>query len=64
MGPSRGQTICQLLGHECHSAVHDGLVRRGIAFEIFTVSWMTVEAGVAVAAGVAAESVALHRLIG
>jgi divalent metal cation (Fe/Co/Zn/Cd) transporter len=39
--------------------VRDGLVRRGIALEIFTLSWMTVEAAVAVAAGVAAGSVAL-----
>jgi divalent metal cation (Fe/Co/Zn/Cd) transporter len=36
-----------------------GLVRRGIALEIATLSWMSVEAGVAVAAGVAAGSVAL-----
>ena len=35
------------------------LVRRGVALEIFTLSWMTVEAAVAVAAGVAAGSVAL-----
>lgn len=42
-----------------HDAVRDGLVRRGVALEIFTLSWMTVEAAVAVAAGVAAGSVAL-----
>lgn len=42
-----------------HSALRDGLVRRGVALEIFTLSWMTVEAVVAVAAGVAAGSVAL-----
>src|SRR5436305_12911558 len=35
------------------------LVRRGVALEIFTLLWMTVEAAVAVAAGVAAGSVAL-----
>ena len=39
--------------------MRNGLVRRGIALEIFTLSWMTVEASVAVAAGVAAGSVAL-----
>jgi Co/Zn/Cd efflux system component len=33
------------------AAVRDGLVRRGIGLEIFTLSWMTVEASVAVAAG-------------
>lgn len=36
-----------------------GLIRRGVALEVFTLSWMTVEAAVAVAAGVAAGSVAL-----
>jgi divalent metal cation (Fe/Co/Zn/Cd) transporter len=36
-----------------------GLVRRGIALEILTLAWMSVEAGVAVAAGIAAGSVAL-----
>ncbi len=40
-------------------AVRDGLVRRGIGLEVFTLLWMTVEAGVALAAGVAAGSVAL-----
>jgi divalent metal cation (Fe/Co/Zn/Cd) transporter len=40
-------------------AMRDGLVRRGIVLEIFTLSWMTVEASVAVAAGVTAGSVAL-----
>src|SRR5436305_4571477 len=35
------------------------LVRRGVALEIFTLLWMTVEAAVAVAAGIAAGSVAL-----
>ena len=39
--------------------VRSDLVRRGIALEIFTLMWMTLEAGVAVAAGVAAGSVAL-----
>lgn len=39
--------------------VRDALVRRGIALEISTLSWMTVEAAVAVASGVAAGSVAL-----
>jgi divalent metal cation (Fe/Co/Zn/Cd) transporter len=42
-----------------HNAGRDGLVRRGIALEIFTLGWMTIEAGVAVAAGLAAGSVAL-----
>lgn len=41
------------------TAMRDGLVRRGIALEVFTLAWMTVEAAVAVAAGVAAGSVAL-----
>ena len=41
------------------SAGRDGLVRRGIALEIFTLAWMTIEAVVAVAAGLAAGSVAL-----
>lgn len=41
------------------AARRDGLVRRGIALEIFTLAWMTVEAAVAVAAGIAAGSVAL-----
>ena len=40
-------------------AVRQSLVRRGVALEIFTLLWMTVEAAVAVAAGVAAGSVAL-----
>jgi divalent metal cation (Fe/Co/Zn/Cd) transporter len=39
--------------------MRDRLVRRGIALEVFTLVWMTVEAAVAVAAGVAAGSVAL-----
>lgn len=42
-----------------NGAVRDGLVRRGVALEIFTLAWMTVEALVAVAAGVATGSVAL-----
>jgi hypothetical protein len=37
----------------------DALVRQGITLEIFTISWMTVEAAVAVVAGVTAGSVAL-----
>jgi divalent metal cation (Fe/Co/Zn/Cd) transporter len=41
------------------SSLRRGLVRRGIALEVFTLSWMTVEAAVAVAAGIAAGSVAL-----
>ncbi len=41
------------------SPLRRGLVRRGIALEVFTLSWMTVEAAVAVAAGIAAGSVAL-----
>jgi divalent metal cation (Fe/Co/Zn/Cd) transporter len=40
-------------------AMRDGLVRRGIRLEVFTLLWMTVEAAVAIAAGVAAGSVAL-----
>lgn len=42
-----------------HDDVRDGLVRRGVWLEIFTLLWMTVEAAVALAAGVAAGSVAL-----
>jgi len=42
-----------------HDAPRAGLVRRGIGLEVFTLSWMTVEAAVAVAAGAAAGSVAL-----
>lgn len=41
------------------NAVRDGLVRRGMALEVLTLLWITVEAGVAVTAGVAAGSVAL-----
>ena len=41
------------------SAVRDGLVRRGIALETFTLLWMTMEAAVALAAAVTAGSVAL-----
>lgn len=37
----------------------DGLVRRGVMLEMFTLAWMTVEATVAVAAGIASGSVAL-----
>lgn len=40
-------------------AARSGLVRRGIALELFSVSWMTVEAAIALAAGLAAGSVAL-----
>lgn len=46
-------------GITANDAARSGLVRRGIALEIFSVSWMTVEAAVAVAAGLAAGSVAL-----
>lgn len=42
-----------------HDAARDGLVRRGVSLEIFTLLWLTVEAAVALAAGVAAGSVAL-----
>jgi divalent metal cation (Fe/Co/Zn/Cd) transporter len=42
-----------------HSAGRDGLVCRGIALEILTLGWMTIEAVVAVGAGIAAGSVAL-----
>ena len=41
------------------NAVRGGLVRRGVSLEIFTLWWMTVEAAVALGAGVAAGSVAL-----
>jgi divalent metal cation (Fe/Co/Zn/Cd) transporter len=41
------------------NASREALVRRGVMVEGFTLSWMTVEAGVAVAAGIAAGSVAL-----
>ncbi len=53
--------ICQPLGValSADSTGRDGLVRRGVALEIFTLVWMTVEAVVAVAAGIAAGSVAL-----
>lgn len=42
-----------------HGAVRGRLVHRGIGLELFTLSWMTIEAAVAVAAGIAAGSVAL-----
>lgn len=42
-----------------HDAKRDRLVRRGVALEIFTLSWMTVEGAIAVAAAIAAGSVAL-----
>lgn len=41
------------------SRLRRGLVRRGITLELFTLSWMTVEAAVAIAAGIAAGSIAL-----
>lgn len=41
------------------NAAREGLVRRGITLEIFTLAWMTIEAAVAVTAGIAAGSVAL-----
>ena len=41
------------------SPVRRDLVRRGITLELFTLTWMTVEAVVAIAAGIAAGSVAL-----
>ncbi|MBV9415507.1 MAG: cation transporter [Solirubrobacterales bacterium] len=47
------------MGIKAGAARRDGLVRRGIALEMFTLAWMTVEAAVAVAAGIAAGSVAL-----
>ena len=40
-------------------ADRDVLIRRGVALEIFTLLWMTVEAAVAVVAGTVAGSVAL-----
>lgn len=54
-------TMCQpqRMAIGADTAMRDGLVRRGIALEVFTLAWMTVEAAVAVAAGVAAGSVAL-----
>lgn len=39
--------------------MHHGLIRRGVRLEIVTLLWMTVEAAGAVAAGIAAGSVAL-----
>jgi divalent metal cation (Fe/Co/Zn/Cd) transporter len=53
--------ICQPRGVSLNadSSLRRGLVRRGTALEVFTLSWMTVEAAVAVAAGIAAGSVAL-----
>jgi len=55
--------ICQPVLHmasmSAQNAVRNGLVRHGIALEIFTLSWTTVEAAVAVVAGIAAGSVAL-----
>lgn len=42
-----------------HDAARDGLVRRGVALEILTLSWMTVESVVAIAAALVAGSVAL-----
>jgi len=58
-GVARG--FCQPLGMalSAHGAGGDGLVRRGLALEICTLAWVTVEAIVAVAAGLAAGSVAL-----
>jgi divalent metal cation (Fe/Co/Zn/Cd) transporter len=41
------------------SASRQALIRRGVTFEAFALSWMTVKAGVAVAAGITAGSVAL-----
>jgi divalent metal cation (Fe/Co/Zn/Cd) transporter len=37
----------------------DGLTRRGFALEYASMAWMTVEAGVAIAAGIIASSIAL-----
>ena len=48
-----------VMATSAHIGVRDGLVRRGITLESFTPLWMTVETAVAVAAGVAAGSVAL-----
>lgn len=42
-----------------HEATRDRLVRRGIGLELCTLAWMTIEAAVAVTAGIAAGSVAL-----
>jgi divalent metal cation (Fe/Co/Zn/Cd) transporter len=42
-----------------HDGPRESLVRRGIGLEVFSLAWMTVEASVGVAAGVAAGSVAL-----
>jgi divalent metal cation (Fe/Co/Zn/Cd) transporter len=41
------------------AAARERLIRRGVVLEIASLAWMTVEAAVAVAAGVAAGSVAL-----
>ena len=42
-----------------HGAGRDDLIRRGVALEICTLAWVTIEAIVAVAAGLAAGRVAL-----
>jgi divalent metal cation (Fe/Co/Zn/Cd) transporter len=62
--PAGARVICQPVGMalSAHTAGRDGFVRRGIALEIFTLAWMTIEAVVAVAAGLAAGSVALMAL--
>jgi divalent metal cation (Fe/Co/Zn/Cd) transporter len=54
-----GSASLSAMSSSTQTPLHRGLVRRGIALEIVTLSWMTVEAGVAIAAGIAAGSVAL-----
>ncbi len=44
---------------EAAALTRSRLIRRGVSLEVFTLAWMTVEAAVAVAAGIAAGSVAL-----
>jgi len=52
-------SACRRMSTNVQSSPREGIARRGIALEIFTLSWMTVEATVAIAAGVAAGSIAL-----
>ena len=44
---------------EAAALTRSRLIRRGVSLEVFTLAWMTVEAAVAVGAGIAAGSVAL-----
>jgi cation diffusion facilitator family transporter len=47
------------MAYGAQTASRESLIRQGVTLEVFTMSWMTVEAAVAVAAGIAAGSVAL-----